>query len=323
MNADFPVIDVGAWSTGDATTRRAVAARVDHALRTSGFMLVTGHGIDPALSEQLRSSVREFFHQPDTAKQPYRSLPGTAGWNPAGVEANAYASGAESPPDIKESITFGPVGADAVIIAGDGLNPCTNVYPPQAPDIEHLVTDYLEACRTLADRLLELCADAIGAAPDQFTRDCDDAPYTLLTTWYPPRRIVGEALPGQFRIGPHTDFGTITLLDRQPGVSGLQVQTADGGWVDAPYVPGSLTINIGDLMARWTGDRWTSNMHRSLSPAASAPDEELISLVFFFEANVDAVIEPLPEPFGGGNAHAPVVALDYLRAKMAAITVTD
>ena len=113
-------------------------------------------------------------------------------------------------------------------------------------------------------------------------------------------QALGEPADGQYRIGPHTDFGTITLLDRQPGVSGLQVLSADGAWLDAPYLPGSLTINVGDLIARWSGGRWRSNLHRILAPSPDAPAEELISLVLFMETNVGAVVAPLPPPVGGG-----------------------
>ena len=59
--------------------------------------------------------------------------------------------------------------------------------------------------------------------------------------------------PGQYRIGPHTDFGTGPCWTGA-GRGGLQVCSADGTWSDAPYDPAALTINIGDLLARWTGD---------------------------------------------------------------------
>ena len=72
-------------------------------------------------------------------------------------------------------------------------------------------------------------------------------------------------------VGAHSDFGVVTLLDRQPGYGGLQIQLLDGTWVDAPYVEGTLTINIGDLLARWTGDRWRSTVHRVLPPSDQAP----------------------------------------------------
>jgi isopenicillin N synthase-like dioxygenase len=122
------------------------------------------------------------------------------------------------------------------------------------------------------------------------------------------------------RIGSHTDFGTFTILDRQLGTGGLQVLGKDGEWADAPWVDGAFTVNIGDLMARWTGDRWVSNRHRVLAPDESAPDEDLMSLVYFHEADPAAVIDSVPPPVGLVR-HEPVTAGDDLRAKLAAIAV--
>jgi isopenicillin N synthase-like dioxygenase len=139
--------------------------------------------------------------------------------------------------------------------------------------------------------------------------------------WYPPIPVVGEPEPGQFRIGPHTDFGTVTILDREPGRGGLQVWTGQDGWQDAPYEPGAFTINTGDLLARWSGGRWKSNRHRVLPPQAEAPDEDLVSLVYFYEADHDAVIESLPPPIGKPNDYAPVVVAEFLKERLDAITV--
>ena len=90
---------------------------------------------------------------------------------------------------------------------------------------------------------------------------------------YPPVSVVGEPEPGQFRIGPHTDFGTVTILDREPVAGGLQVYSDADGWTDAPYDPDALTVNIGDLLEHWSGRRWPSGRHRVLPPRRpGAPD---------------------------------------------------
>ena len=112
----------------------------------------------------------------------------------------------------------------------------------------------------------------------------------------------------------------MTVLDREPGLGGLQIHTQDGGWVDAPYDPAAFTVNIGDLMARWTGDRWRSTRHRVLPPSPDAPAEDLVSLVFFYEANHDAVVESLAPPIGR-RSYPPTNWGSYLKEKLAAITV--
>jgi isopenicillin N synthase-like dioxygenase len=113
----------------------------------------------------------------------------------------------------------------------------------------------------------------------------------------------------------------VTILDREPGRGGLQVWTKQDDWEDAPYEPGAFTINTGDLLARWSGARWKSNRHRVLPPQAEAPDEDLVSLVYFYEADHDAVIEPLQPPIGKPNDYAPVVSAQFLKKLLDAITV--
>ena len=127
--------------------------------------------------------------------------------------------------------------------------------------------------------------------------------------------------PGQWRIGPHTDFGTITILDRQPGLGGLQVQLLDGTWVDAPWIEGSLVVNCGDLLAAWSNGRWRSAPHRVLPPSDAAPDESLVSLVYFCESSRRRrASRPLPG-LDAPDAFAPFNAGEYLQMKLDQITV--
>ena len=86
-------------------------------------------------------------------------------------------------------------------------------------------------------------------------------------------------------------------------------------------MPGTFTINTGDLLARWSGDRWKSNRHRVLPPQAEAPEEDLVSLAYFYEADHDAVIESLPPPIGQRRDYAPVVSAQFLKERLDAITI--
>jgi isopenicillin N synthase-like dioxygenase len=321
MAADIPVIDLALWRSGSARERADVLAAVDHALTTSGFMLIVGHGIDGVVADNVRTRCRSFFDLDDAVKRPYVGAPGLPGWLPLGGEANAYASGEESPPDLKESLYFGPNTPGAQTISAAGLIPCVNRFPTEIPGLEPAVEEFMSQSYALCIELLELVALALGAEGDTFTKHCHDAIYSLLVAFYPSREQAGPAAPGQYRIGPHTDFGTITVLDRHEAGSGLQVQTPSGDWVDAPYVPGSLTVNIGDLLHRWTGGRYLSNKHRVLAPSPEEATTERLSLVLFMEADAHAVVEPLPEPIGGPHRWPPVTVLEHVHQQMAAITV--
>jgi isopenicillin N synthase-like dioxygenase len=290
---------------------------VDSALQNVGFLLVGGHGVPELSRLAVRAETRQFFALPAGAKRPYAVPPGGRGWISRGAEANASSEGTSSPPDLKESFAIGsddPVG-DPVI---DPYWFAPNVWPKELPTLRSAVETYTASMRRLADELLVLLATALGLGEDTFTQHTRHPTWTFNVNWYPSLVDVGPPLPGQFRIGPHTDFGTVTILDRQAGRGGLQVFTDDGGWEDAPFEEGTLTVNIGDLLARWTGDRWRSGRHRVLPPDPEAPQEDLLSLVYFYECDHDAVVSTLPV---GPVTYEPVVASDYLHAKYTSIVV--
>ena len=320
MPSSVPVIDLEPWFRGDEQARAAVAAQVDQALQTSGFFLITGHGVPGDLRTEVRAQARAFFALPPQEKRRYAVTVGGRGWLPPGVEANGYAEGTQTPPDLKESFAVGadrPTGDPEV----DSYWFQPNVYPAEVSGLQPAVTAYLAQMRALADELLVLCAAALELPEDFFTQHTSHATHTMNINWYPPLAIAGEPQENQFRIGPHTDFGTVTILDREPGRGGLQVWTKAGGWEDAPFVPGAFTINTGDLLARWSGARWKSNRHRVLPPQAEAPDEDLVSLVYFYEADHDAVVTSLQPPLGRRDDYEPVVAAQFLKKLLDAITV--
>lgn len=320
MTAAIPLVDLSLWRNGSASDRAALAATVDRALIESGFLMVTGHGIPVDLRAEIRAAARLFFGQSATTKEPYATAVGGRGWIPPGKEANGYLLDVELPPDLKETFVSGHErsSGDAEVDA-EWFTP--NVWPAEVPALQRLCEAYARAMRALAADLLELLSTAAGLPADWFVERCSASPHSFNINRYPALNRTGPILDGQYRIAPHTDFGTITILDREAGYGGLQVCTRDGEWIDAPVIPDAYTINIGDLMARWTGDRWTSTMHRVLPPSAEAPDEELISLIFFYEANLDQVIESFPPPLGRANDYRPVTAEEYLRSRYEAIAV--
>jgi isopenicillin N synthase-like dioxygenase len=320
MASSVPIIDLAPWFGGSAAGRAAVAAQVDEALSRVGFLLITGHGVPRGLAAEVRAAAREFFALPEAVKARYAVTVGGRGWLPPGVEANGYAEGTETPPDLKQSLAFGadrPTG-DAEV---DDYWFAPNVFPSETPALRPAVLDYLARMKALADELLVICATALGLASDFFTRFTGHATHTMNVNWYPPVSVAGVPEDGQFRIGPHTDFGTVTILDREPGRGGLQVWNEADGWEDAPYDPAALTINTGDLLARWTGDRWRSNRHRVLPAQAEAPDEDLVSLVYFYEADHNAVVHSLQPPIGRPNNYEPVLTAAFLRERLDAITM--
>ena len=313
-------VDISRWYAGGADAD-SVATELDEGLQRAGFILVTGHGIDPNLSAAVRAAARKFFDLPEEVKARYSVSVGGHGWIAPGAEANAYAEGAETPPDLKESYSLGAetaVGDPEV----DRIWFAPNVWPDEVPHLQSLVNRYTAAMRRLADDLLALMAHSLGLPDNPFAALAGRPTWTMNINHYPPISSVGEPEPGQFRIGPHTDFGTVTILDREPGAGGLQVFSDDDGWSDAPYDPAALTVNIGDLLEYWSGRRWPSGRHRVLPPQPHAPEEDLVSLIYFYEANHDALVRPLEPPIGRVSGLAPVTCSAFIKERLDAITVS-
>jgi isopenicillin N synthase-like dioxygenase len=315
-----PTIDLTPWFDGTPQGRAAVAEQVDAALQSVGFFLLTGHGVTREERAAVRTAARAFFALPSEGKNAYAVTVGGRGWLPPGVEANGYSEGTETPPDLKESFAVGATEKTGIAEIDDFWFP-QNVWPAEVPALEAAVSNYLTRMRELAELLLTVAAAALHQPLGFFTDKSAHSTFTMNVNWYPPVAVTGQPEDGQFRIGPHTDFGTFTILDREPGKGGLQVWSPEGDWEDAPYNPDAFTINTGDLLARWSGDRWKSNRHRVLPPQAEAPDEDLVSLVYFYEADWDARVESLKPPIGKPNDHEPVVASEFLKRLLDAITV--
>jgi isopenicillin N synthase-like dioxygenase len=312
-------VDISRWRAGGVAAD-AVAAEVDDSLQQAGFILVTGHGVDPELAAAVRNASRAFFAKPDAVKQRYSVLVGGHGWIGPGAEANGYAEGTETPPDLKESYSLGAETAtgDAEV---DRIWFAPNVWPAEVPELHALVSQYTAAVRRLSDDLLALFAHALGLPTNPWAELASCPTWTMNINHYPPVSVVGEPEPGQFRIGPHTDFGTVTVLDREPGAGGLQVYSDAEGWADAPYDPAALTVNIGDLLEYWSGRRWPSGRHRVLPPQPEAPEEDLVSLIYFYEADHDALVTPLEPPIGRVSGLQPVTSSSFIKERLDAISV--
>ena len=124
-------------------------------------------------------------------------------------------------------------------------------------------------------------------------------------------------------MGEHTDFGLVTVLWADQ-VAGLQVLGREGGWHDVSPVDGALLVNLGDLTARLTNDRWSSTLHRVKPPVVDGRILRRRSAAYFHDGNVDAVVATLPSHldasgWGGeaDEAYAPVTVRDHIAAKLA------
>jgi validamycin A dioxygenase len=308
-----PEIDLDAWRSASDAVRAPIVAELDAALRSTGMFLVTGHGVPQSVFDDFRDSAKRFFALRREVKAQYAiEAPYDTGWlemHPPGGVGVPVNKGEDAPsaPDLHESFYVGP-GHRTGDEERDRFNYPANRWPAELPELRTAAGAYTAHMTRVVQAVNEILAVTLGLPEDFFTSRSQSATWTQNASWYPSYASVGEVARGQFRNGPHTDLGTVTLLSRQRGVGGLQAWNEEDDWFSPPYSPDSLIVNLGDLMELWTDGRWRALKHRVLPPSPEAPDEELLSLVFFFETDPDVLIEPLAAPVGGGRGLSPAYA---------------
>jgi isopenicillin N synthase-like dioxygenase len=293
-----PVIDIGPFKSGTPEEKRAVAKLVNQACRDIGFLVISGHGVDPALIERTRAVSRQFFDQPGEVKRQIArpSVDITRGYTAVHEESLARSRDDKaSGNDLNESLMIGPVDLHDPAYTQSpaaGKHFAPNIWPKNMPELQAAYTDYYREMGSLAEILMRIFAMALELPEHHFDDKIDKHISRLRVRNYPAQDREPE--PGQIRAGAHSDYGSLTILHAEDKPGGLQVFNADGQWVDVPVQPGCYIINIGDLMARWSNDNWVSTLHRVVNPpAGSGAESRRQSLVFFHNPNYDAEIANL------------------------------
>jgi isopenicillin N synthase-like dioxygenase len=297
-----PCIDLSEFLADAPGAAAQLAAAVGQACEQIGFLTITGHGVPAGLIERTAAAARAFFDLSDAEKKLLKLTAG-AGYSPLQGETLAATLGQKAPADLKESLN---------ISADFGATP----WPARPAELRAVCTSYFAAMNGLAGDLMRLFALALELPEDYFAAKIDRSSSFLRIINYPAQSVEPE--PGQLRAGAHTDYGTLTILLSENVAGGLQVRSRAGEWLDVVVPPGAFVINIGDMLARWTNDRWLSTLHRVVNPpvqlrAASRRQ----SLVFFHNPNPDAVVECLPGCCGPDNPprYAPITAGAFIAEK--------
>ncbi len=318
---DIPMIDLSAFRDGSPADRARVAADLDRAAATIGFMQVTGHGIAEEVRAGLIAAMDSFFDLPMGQKKALRPAAPefNRGYTPPRAERLSLSLGVDSPADLFEAFNVGRSADDFPGRNLDELQYAPNLWPLRPASFEPGVMAWFEEAARVAREITSVMAVALGLAPDFFAGYQDHALEVLRMNNY--RAPEGETTleEGQIGMGAHTDYGIVTVLWADPDIRGLQILDEEGAWHDVIPSPGALLVNLGDLLARWTNDRWISTLHRVLPPT----DENgtLVrrrSAAFFHDGNADAVISVLPgcaveeEP----ARYESVTVADHLAAKL-------
>jgi isopenicillin N synthase-like dioxygenase len=283
-----PIIDL---------TSSEAPAQIDTACREVGFFQILGHGIPDELVERLFRLADEFFAFDLHEKLMWSSskVEVERGYSAKGTEGFSYSLGLEQPPDLMEAFTVGlePLPDRPAFYTDAHHFFAPNIWPDHPVGLREAMNGYWREADRVVHQVTTLMAIALGLEDDYFEQFTDASTDTLRINYFDGRP--GEtALPGQFGIGPHTDYGMCTLLlaDQEPA---LQVYTKDSEWRYLVPQEGALLVNLGDLMARWTNERWRSTLHR-VEPVLAKGDRprRRRSIPFFHEGNYDAYVECLP-----------------------------
>jgi len=325
--SSVPVIDIAPFLSGSPEGRRQVAAAVGQACEDIGFLIVKGHGVPRELVGDMYDISRRFFDLPLDEKMKTHGRERSRGYGPIGEEALSYGLGKAAPADVKESLYEGPMDVpDTPYFRGPVGAPhfVPNVWPGRPVGLEAIWRAYYRQMERLAGDIMRIFAIALDL-PERFFADKIDKHVSRVRAINYPDQAE-PPLPGQLRAGEHTDYGTITILKIEDAPGGLQVRNRQGEWLDVAAEPDAFVVNIGDLMMRWTNDRWISTLHRVLNPPRDAAlGTRRISLVFFHQPNYDALIECLPSCQGPDRPakYPPVTSGEHRNRKFAATTIAS
>ena len=314
---DIPRIDISALFRDETASRAAVDAAILAAAKSAGMLVLTGLPPATVLDAPARRRLLRIFALPEPEiRKLWR-------WNFDPLRPNVYRgwfplqSGQVT---YKEGIDMGPdlaYGPDRV----DNRDPLCEATPLPSEDVlpgwRAQARDYYLAMEQLSQTLMHAIARGLGLPQDSFDSAFHGGISTLRLLRYPVRppssfdgvdpADVWTLNGGERRYmlaRAHVDTGFMTFL-AQDGVGGLQAQHLDGSWVDVPPQEGSLAVNFGKVLERWTAGAIRATMHRVLGTG-----QERFSVPFFYEARVDAVIAPLPLP--GAVAFEPFYFGDHL-----------
>ena len=301
----IPLLDMEPFLSGDEQEARRAASAFGRTFEEIGFACIVGHGVPEETISRAYNAARNFFDLPEADKR-------------ESAISDRVKDRAIQPPDLCEALVFNAINNEPCAPQPGSTSDVTgNIYPRTPPDLAPALHDYFLHVNNLASNLMQLAAMALELPKEFFEPHTNRRRGRLRVVNYPDQLI--EPLPGQLRYGAHSDYGSFTILRPDDAPGGLQVRMPNGAWENVPSVQAAFVINIGDLMARWTNDRWKSTLHRVANPPRDlSGTTRRISMAFFTGVNGDAMIECLPSCRSAsvGAKYPPVRAADYIAQKL-------
>ncbi|RCI11435.1 hypothetical protein L249_7169 [Ophiocordyceps polyrhachis-furcata BCC 54312] len=290
----IPLIDFSRFLNGSPAEKEATAKAMLHGFQSAGFIYLTNHPIPDDVLSRTYSFSAAFFRLPEADKLAisWSNAETNRGYNAIGREKisqgtlpDQVAAERAAAPDLKETYEMG-------VEPHPSLH---NPWPAEEGDLKgfraHMM-DFYDRCQLMNYQVMVAIAIGMGLGPNFFDNFFDACDHQLRLLHYP------EVKADVFRARSGQDYGSITLLF-QDDRGGLQVKSPTGSYVDATPIPGTIVVNAGDLLARWSNDTIKSTLHRVVEPPRREGDEypPRYSIAFFGNPNFNTTIDTLPGTF--------------------------
>lgn len=289
-----PILDFSAFYSNDVSAKKKLVDDVRNCCLHNGFFQITGHKVPLELQQRIMDWNKKFFDLSLEDKMTVNKDT-TNTWNRGYELLRSQILEEGTLPELKEGFYIGDeIPKSHPYFLNKKLNSGPNMWPspsllPNVDDFKTTALDYYAQVTQLAKDILKVLALTLDLEEGWFDEFVQGSVATMRLLHYPsqPPDSPQKLTRG---IGAHTDFGTITLL-LQDKVAGLQVfDHATKEWLDVKPTPGAFVVNLGNLMMRWSNDRYISNLHRVINVSG----EERYSIPVFFSGNPDFVVECLP-----------------------------
>ncbi len=295
-----PVIDYGPYFAGDPNALEPLAAALRQACETVGFFYALNHGVPQATIDRGFAASRRFHALPLGEKLKLRLNENNIGYLPmnASVQAASTVHKATKPNQNESFFISHDRDADHPdVLAGiklRGRNKWPEDTPGEPTTLRADMMVYFDALYALGQRMLPPFAVALGMPAEHFgPYFANEAHANCRFLHYPPQADSSE---NTFGTAPHTDNSFMTALARTD-VPGLAIRLSSGEWFAPPVIPGTLLINLGNIMRRWSNNRFLSTPHGVINESGT----DRYSIAYFHSPNPDAVIDCLPSCVSADN----------------------
>ncbi|XP_028411070.1 2-oxoglutarate-dependent dioxygenase htyE-like [Dendronephthya gigantea] len=310
MACEIPVVDFQNFDSAsfdeeklDETNPdiKKLSQEILSAFTTVGFVYIKNHGLPETEIRQVFQVGEKFFKLPTNEKSKYSKPPtSNHGYVAVGVET----TDPSKPTDFKEAFNITEPFNDEIPWPDAG----------DCSDFRFTMNRFFDLCKNLSHKIMYLISLGLKLKDRKlFHRThknigTPENKTTLRLLYYP---VMTQLRAGQVRLGEHSDYGTITLLF-QDQIGGLEVRGGEG-FIPAYPIEGTILVNIGDLLQRWTNDRLMSTKHRVVVPREEirrlSPRQ---SAAFFVHPDDDAIIQCLD----GSKHYPPITSLEYLLQRL-------